>query len=89
MLEAIVGCITLCAWAVGLWYYPTCIESAADCCDPRRNDSLIMDEAVAAYVNGDTSSLDILTAKNLEAGESPLLSHTQSRIPIAKALKYF
>ena len=89
MIEAIIGCLTLCAWAAGLWYYPTCIESTSDCCCPPQNQGFIMDEAVASFTNENEDDIfDVIaTAKKMETGDSPIIS-AQNTFPVAKALKY-
>lgn len=86
MLEAIFGCVTLCAWALGLYFYPTCLDSFGECCD-RQNENMVMDETVADYVVPENVLVDsILAAKEVKSGESPLFS-AQIKLPVAKSLK--
>jgi hypothetical protein len=71
---------------LGLWYFPSCAESVAECCDKPESDNLIMDEAVANL--SESSMINILTAKKIEGGESPLIYQAQIHLPIAKQLKF-
>lgn len=87
MLEAIFGCITLSAWALGLYFYPTFMDAVSECCERQSEQSLIMDETVANYVHEEISIDSVLTAKEVKSGESPLFM-PQNKLPVAKPLKY-
>jgi len=64
MLEALVGCVTMCTWLAGIWFYPRCVEGIESCCDQycfvptwSRNEVVrvqpnsVIDEAEAYYSN--------------------------------------
>jgi hypothetical protein len=89
MLEVLFGCVTLFAWTTGLWYYPNCLDSCADICECQSRDSecLVMDETSARFVNDQVLIEDIVTAKRMEIGDSPVIVN-RSRLPVAKPLKY-
>jgi hypothetical protein len=86
MLEVLFGCVTLFAWATGLWYYPHCLDSCADICERQSGNSLVMDETSARFVDEQVLIEDVVTAKRMEIGDSPLIVN-RSRLPVAKPLK--
>lgn len=94
MLEMIIGAVTIVGWIAGLWYYPHCMDDAADCCERTcmQRDGLIIDEALAEYGRNIERQQrrdqlrDVVTARLIELGDSPKLSN-QAHIPIAKSLK--
>lgn len=84
MLEIVFGCITLSAWAVGLWYYPDCVDNVGELCDREENNRFIIDETTAQFVS---EPFEIVSAKIIECGESPS-SGVDGHLPIAKRLKF-
>ena len=86
MLDIVFGCITLTAWAIGLWYYPDCVDKIGEWCDSENNNQFIIDETTAQFIN---ESFELVSAKIIECDESPSLgTFQQGNIPTAKRLKF-